>query len=303
MNSKTARISAAQLAVLLVLSRLFILLIFVPDTAQAPSGTTALLGIVLGYLLTILLLLPLWKLMQQHPGMDLVEIARQRSEGLGKLTAVVCGIICLLASAETAAQFVMFITSAIYPEAEVLCVALIFCAAAVYMVYLGLRRWVVPLPSFWSERAQRQPLSRLGCSALPIPFASSLLFLSGNRGSFVFHRLLFYPQRRADCVGTVGFQSFQGELRSAFLRYHTLISLILFVVGLMAIMVLGYYSQTRSFPYLHHVRPVRLQRFYRFDYLFILIWVATAMVRTALYLLLACRMAGQWSQKRWEPAD
>ena len=68
MNSTTARISAAQLAVLLVLSRLFILLIFVPDTAQAPSGTTALLGIVLGYLLTILLLLPLWKLMQQHPG-------------------------------------------------------------------------------------------------------------------------------------------------------------------------------------------------------------------------------------------
>ena len=138
MNSTTARISAAQLAVLLVLSRLFILLIFVPDTAQAPSGTTALLGIVLGYLLTILLLLPLWKLMQQHPGMDLVEIARRRSEGLGKLTAGVCGIICLLASAETAAQFVMFITSAIYPEAEVLCVALIFCAAAVYMVYLGL---------------------------------------------------------------------------------------------------------------------------------------------------------------------
>lgn len=119
-------------------SRLFILLIFVPDTAQAPSGTTALLGIVLGYLLTILLLLPLWKLMQQHPGMDLVEIARQRSEGLGKLTAVVCGIICLLASAETAAQFVMFITSAIYPEAEVMCVSLIFCASAVYMVYLGL---------------------------------------------------------------------------------------------------------------------------------------------------------------------
>lgn len=38
MNSKTARISAAQLAVLLVLSRLFILLIFVPDTAQAPAG-------------------------------------------------------------------------------------------------------------------------------------------------------------------------------------------------------------------------------------------------------------------------
>ena len=83
MNSTTARISAAQLAVLLVLSRLFILLIFVPDTAQAPSGTTALLGIVVGYLLTILLLLPLWKLMQQHPGMDLVEIARRRSEGGG----------------------------------------------------------------------------------------------------------------------------------------------------------------------------------------------------------------------------
>ena len=185
MNSTTARISAAQLAVLLVLSRLFILLIFVPDTAQAPSGTTALLGIVLGYLLTILLLLPLWKLMQQHPGMDLVEIARRRSEGLGKLTTVVCGIICLLASAETAAQFVMFITSAIYPEAEVLCVALIFCAAAVYMVYLGLEALGRSGHSVSLYRAWAVPLYRY-----PLPHLS---FLSGSRGSLVFRRLLFYP--------------------------------------------------------------------------------------------------------------
>ena len=90
----------------------------------------------------------------------------------------------------------------------------------------------------------------------------------------------------------------KGEVRSAFLRYHTLISLILFVVGLMAILVLGYYSQTRSFPIYTMFVLSGSNVFYRFDYLFILIWVATAMVRTALYLLLACRMAGQWSQKK-----
>lgn len=90
----------------------------------------------------------------------------------------------------------------------------------------------------------------------------------------------------------------KGELRSAFLRYHTLISLILFVVGLMSILVLGYYSQTRSFPIYTMFVLSGSNVFYRFDYLFILIWVATSMVRTALYLLLACRMAGQWSQKK-----
>ena len=67
----------------------------------------------------------------------------------------------------------------------------------------------------------------------------------------------------------------KGELRSAFLRYHTLISLILFVVGLMAILVLGYYSQTRSFPIYTMFVLSGSNVFYRFDYLFILIWVAT----------------------------
>ena len=219
MNSTTARISAAQLAVLLVLSRLFILLIFVPDTAQAPSGTTALLGIVLGYLLTILLLLPLWKLMQQHPGMDLVEIARRRSEGLGKLTAGVCGIICLLASAETAAQFVMFITSAIYPEAEVLCVALIFCAAAVYMVYLGLEAL---------GRASAILLVGAGTASAFIAlglfrFTDTLCLISPfyqGTGAVLFSAVSYFTHNvELIALALLVSNLSKGEVRSAFLRY------------------------------------------------------------------------------------
>lgn len=298
MNSTTTRISAAQLAVLLVLSRLFILLIFVPDTAQAPSGTTALLGIVLGYLLTILLLLPLWKLMQQHPDMDLVEIARQRSEGLGKLTALVCGIICLLASAETAAQFIMFITSAIYPEAEVLCVALIFCAAVVYMVYLGLEAMGRAAAIFLVGAGVSAAFIALGLFRFTDTLSLISPFYQGA-GAVVFSTLSYFTHNvELIALALLVSNLPKGKARSAFLRYHTLISLILFVVGLMAIMVLGYYSQTRSFPIYTMFVLSGSNVFYRFDYLFILIWVATAMVRAALYLLLACRMAGRWSRKQ-----
>ena len=46
------KIGTLQLAALLILSRLFILLIYVPNTHNAVVGTPALLGILLGGVLT-----------------------------------------------------------------------------------------------------------------------------------------------------------------------------------------------------------------------------------------------------------
>ena len=81
------KIGTLQLVALLILSRLFILLIYVPNTHNAVVGTPALLGILLGGVLTCVALLPAYLLFRQCPGMDLQQIARQFSPGLGKVTA------------------------------------------------------------------------------------------------------------------------------------------------------------------------------------------------------------------------
>ena len=98
------KIGALQLAALLILSRLFILLIYVPNTHNAVVGTPALLGILLGGVLTCVALLPAYLLFRQCPGMDLQQIARQFSPGLGKVTAALFYLSCMVVAAETAAQ-------------------------------------------------------------------------------------------------------------------------------------------------------------------------------------------------------
>ena len=49
---RTPRISPAQMICLLVLSRLFIVLIFIPDANGSSQGSASLLAIVLGFVLT-----------------------------------------------------------------------------------------------------------------------------------------------------------------------------------------------------------------------------------------------------------
>ena len=101
-------------------------------------------------------------------------------------------------------------------------------------------------------RAWAVPLYRY-----PLPHLS---FLSGNRGSFVFRRLLFYPQRRADCVGTVGFQSFQGggAVGVPALSHSNQPD---FVCGRTdGNSGAGLLQPDPQLSHLHHVCPVRLQR-------------------------------------------
>ena len=84
---RVPKISRAQLVALLVLTRLFILLIFVPTTHESPGGTTSLVSILFGYLLTVPVLIPVFLLLRDYPGMDLYQVARQLSPRLGKLAA------------------------------------------------------------------------------------------------------------------------------------------------------------------------------------------------------------------------
>ena len=121
-----------------MLTRLFILLIFKATTHESPGGTTSLVSILFGYLLTVPVLIPVFLLLRDYPGMDLYQVARQLSPRLGKLAAAGFYLVCLLAVVETAAQFSIFLTSAVYPRASSLWLVLIFCGAVLYLVFLGL---------------------------------------------------------------------------------------------------------------------------------------------------------------------
>ena len=95
------KISAAQLMALMTLSRLFILLIFVPNTHESVSGTASLLSVAVGYFLTVLALVPLDFLLKNNPNQNLYEIARQCSPKVGKAAAAGFYLVCTAIAGNT----------------------------------------------------------------------------------------------------------------------------------------------------------------------------------------------------------
>ena len=47
-------------------------------------------------------------------------------------------MVCIVVASETVAQFTLFLTSAVYPQASTFWVGIIFCASVLYLVFLGL---------------------------------------------------------------------------------------------------------------------------------------------------------------------
>lgn len=56
---RVPKIKAAQLSALLILSRMFIILIFLPNTHHSVGGSVAILSIIVGFFLTFLVMIPL----------------------------------------------------------------------------------------------------------------------------------------------------------------------------------------------------------------------------------------------------
>lgn len=299
---RTPRISPTQMICLLVLSRMFIVLIFIPNNQDTVQGSASLLAIAIGFVLTAVALIPAGLLFARHPGMDLQTLTMQLSPGLGRMSAGILYLVCMVVAAETAAQFTMFLTSAVYPRASIFWVGVIFCAAVLYLVVLGL-----------------EAVTRTAVIMLAATIISSLLISLGLWGSIdtlglisplydgfgkVFYSSTRYFTQNIELVAFVLLLSNLNapRLQKVFWGYHTITNIILLAVAFAAITVLGSYGETRNFPVYTLFVLSGSNVFYRFDYVLLVMWVATAMIRTALYLILAVRTLGSVTprlQGRW----
>ena len=88
------------------------------------------------------------------------------------------------------------------------------------------------------------------------------------------------------------------DVRGAFLCYHIVVSLLLLLVGFAAITVLGSYGETRSFPIYTLFVLSGSNVFYRFDFVLVAVWVATALIRTPLSDFRSTRMLDELTGRR-----
>lgn len=58
--------------------------------------------------------------------MNLQQVAKQLSPGVGRFSAAAFYLVCIVVASETVAQFTLFLTSAVYPQASTFWVGIIF---------------------------------------------------------------------------------------------------------------------------------------------------------------------------------
>lgn len=287
---KTPKISTMQMISLLVLARLFILLIFIPQTHYTAGGTSALVAIVIGYFLTILAVLPVYFVMKKHPGMDLCEIARQTSPALGTVSAAAFYLVCMAVAIETVTQFTMFLTTTIYPRASSVWVTVICCVSVVYMILLGLEAVVRTSGIMLVLTLAASLLIGVGL----VKFGDTLNLYSPfyeGVGNVLYASVLYFTQN-IELVAFVLLASNLNttDLKKTFFGYHTITNIILWLVAFSAIIVLGNYGETRNFPIYTLFALSGSNVFFRYDYILVVIWVGSSMIRAAAYLILASRM-------------
>lgn len=174
-----------------------------------------------------------------------------------------------------------------------------FCASVLYLVFLGL-----------------EAISRMSVILLAATILSSLLVGLGlwrfvdtlnlisplyeGIGTVLYSSSLYFTQN----IELIALALLLSNLRTpsgrgVFLRYHSIVSIILVLVSFAAVTVLGSYGETRNFPIYTLFILSGSNVYYRFDYIVVAIWVAVSLVRAAVYLLLATRMLGELMGYRW----
>lgn len=287
---KDRRIDSRQIIVMAVLSRLFLLLIYVPEKSQELSGGVSAVKIILGMLLSIVAMLPAYFLLKKLPGMDISDATALLAPKLYRPVAFLFYIICILVAAVTIGAFEFFMTSTVYPQANHLFVLLIFSAAVIYMIYMGIEAIsrasliIIALILFsgilvvfgvWNKIELLNFHSPLEAE-LDVMLPQIFGFLGQNVELILFSMLI--PYVRSPKIG------------KNFLTYSLAVFLMLQSINFIVGSVLGGYAATKTFPVYTVFSISGSQVFYRMDYFHVAGWVAMSLVRASIYLLMACRM-------------
>ena len=287
MKQKLREISPVQLVLLLLISRLFLLMTFTPRTGET-EGSVALAGILGGLLIALIAGVPVL-LLYRRTGCWLLEAGERIGSGMSFAIGMAFGPFCIAQASMTMMRFGIFMISAVYPNAEPWMFIIGLAVAGTYAARLGL-----------------EPVARLG---LPVVVATVLAFglMCIGLWSYIRWEQVITPLYHG--WGAVGRSSLLnaasygeavlfllliGRVKNAgggkkiWCGWLAFSAVAMALFALLVLTALGDYAATRLFPVHTAAAAAHLGMFGRMDFLYLLLWVFTAFLRTAAYLYGGC---------------
>lgn len=139
MNKLTrTQLTTMQLFITMLLSRLFVTLMYMSPTGFKMNSSDLMLQIIIGAVLTFITAIPAYLLIRDDNSQGLLKRCDDASTAFGKTTAVIFLVAFLFWSMRTLVRFDVFVSTVIFPESDVRLFLLILVVCSLYSVIMGI---------------------------------------------------------------------------------------------------------------------------------------------------------------------
>ncbi len=139
MNKLTrTQLTTMQLFIIMLLSRLFVTLMYMSPTGFKINSSDLMLQIFIGAILTFITAIPAFLLVRDDNKNGLIKRCDDASNAFGKTAAVLFLIAFLFWAMRTLVRFDVFVSTVIFPESDVRWFLLILVICSLYSVIMGI---------------------------------------------------------------------------------------------------------------------------------------------------------------------
>lgn len=287
-------ISLPQFIMLLVVSRVFNDLTYIPFFSKPVEGTAMLYGSLISTALVGLVMLPALILCIKHPGESVLTIAWKSHKFWGYLFTGIYLLFIIVYLIGGLAGFNYFVTNAVYPQASIWIVAITMCGVCFFAAKSGLQGLsrlagivfvfftaglifiaIVSLPSM--KLLNIKPLIDN-----PMQSIWSHAVSTASKNSEVIMLILLMPRvrirnRKKQPIAPV-------KAACGLLGFSLIFT---FTIDFLVSAVLGSLSLTQTFPYFSLTSIVEVNLFQRLDAVHMVTWVCVAFIHVTLHAMVA----------------
>lgn len=289
---KKAKISAPQLCILLVVSRLFSIFSYNPKSYDL-SAISMAICIVISAVINLLILLPAILLIRKRGSVSIPDTAFIECGKTAYIYSAVLLLACLFLSVECLTQFEFFMSSTLYLTSSPLVFLLPMLIAAVFICHKGVET-IARLSGFVFVGLV---LSLLLISILATPNFDAVWIGNVQADNMVeMLRCIFDHSLHTTeiVVFLVLCENVKKGAEKAAVWFVIISALLLELVTIVTVLALGDYRKTLLFP-LYTVSAMSENSLTdRFGLVFIVLWVFMAAIKLSIYLFVAAKSLSQF---------
>lgn len=296
-TNKKACITIVQLFSMLFISRLVVSITYSGDVAQNTNIWDYLVSSLISFLITFLLVIPIYAFFSAEPTMNIVEASSSLLGRAGGVVTVIYAVYFIITCTYTLTVFINFVSNVINPPISTILLSLVVVLASCYGAAKGIE-----------GLARASSLILFGIILSGIFIVISLL---GNVEKENYTPLLYngmhsmwsgvmYMVSHMSSISAMAMLlcRSKGSAKRGIVVWNTSVYLIIALIIILMVGSLGDFLQTQLFPLYTAVSVARIGTLRNLDALYLGIWTMGIFVKISLFILMTMECSVQLVGKK-----